>query len=332
MDETLAALAASQGGAWTRAQALAAGCTSKEIRALLGRAWRDPYRGVYVDRAALAACTPEQRHVLLAAARVLTTSLDAVASHRTAALVHGLPLLGRPPVAPQLTRPPRHPRDRSESSRLRVAPLASTDRTVAGGVPVTSLGRTACDVARTTSFREAVVVADAALRRGVTDLGAVAERLASWPGGGRGLRAAAFADGRADGPLESITRVAYAGGGLPPPETQIEVRGPDGTFLGLVDFLWREQRVVGEADGLGKYDAPLALRREKLREEALRACGLEVVRSGWDDVWSAPGRARTLARVRQAFAFAAARPVIPGVRFRTPSLEELLSPPWLRSY
>lgn len=124
--------------------------------------------------------------------------------------------------------------------------------------------------------------------------------------------------------------MAYATGGLPLPETQVEVRAPDGTFLGLVDFLWRDQRVVGEADGLGKYDAPLALRKEKLREEGLRACGLEVVRSVWDDVWTAPASARTIARVRQAFAFAGPRPLVPGVSFRTPSLAELLSPPWLR--
>lgn len=213
-----------------------------------------------------------------------------------------------------------------------MAPLPPTDRAVVGGIAVTTLARTACDVARTTSFREAVVVADAALRRGVTDLDAVAERVASWPGGRRSLSVAAFADGRADGPLESITRVAYATGGLPLTETQVEVRAPDGTYLGLVDFLGREQRVVGEADGLGKYDAPLSLRKEKLREEGLRACGLEVVRSGWGDVWPAPARARTVGRVRQAFALADGRPLVPGVSFRTPPLEELLSPPWLRSY
>lgn len=331
VNETLAALAVAQGGAWTRAQAVAAGCTPGEIRGLLGRTWTDPYRGVYVDRAALASATRDQRHVLLAAARVLTTSLDAVVSHRTAALVHGLPLLGRPPTAPQLSRAPRRPRDRSETSWQRVAPLPPTDRAAVRGVPVTSLARTASDVARTSSFREAVVVADAVLRRGAELASAVAQA-SSWPGGRQALRVAAFADGRADGPLESLTRVAYAGGGLPPPETQVEVRGPDGTFLGLVDFLWREERVVGEADGLEKYDAPLALRKEKLREEGLRACGLEVVRSGWDDVWTAPARARTIARVRQAFALAADRPLAPGVSFRSPPLAELLSPPWLRPY
>ena len=126
--------------------------------------------------------------------------------------------------------------------------------------------------------------------------------------------------------------MAYADQGLPAPETQVEVWSPEGVFLGLVDFLWRAQRVVGEADGLGKYDHPLALKKEKLREEGLRACGLEVVRNVWDDVWTVPAQARLAKRARQAFTFAAERPAVEGVVFRTPPLKDLLLPPWDRSY
>jgi hypothetical protein len=332
--ESLAALAAAQGGPFTRAQAEAAGYRAWEIRALRRREWADLCRGVYVERALLEAADDTGKHVLRAAARVLATTLEPVVSHRSGVLVHHLALLGRPPLVPQLTRPPRHPRDRSESSATHVAPLPPQDVCEVDGIPVTSLARTACDVGRTRSFREGVVVADAVLRRLVPrdDLLATARRCSSWPGGARGVRVAEFADGRADGPLESITRVAYADQGLPAPETQIEVWSPEGVFLGTVDFLWRHQRVVGEADGLGKYGAPLALQKEKLREEALRACGLEVVRNVWDDVWTAPAQARLAGRVRDAFAFAAQKPPVAGVKLRTPSLEDLLRPPWERSY
>ena len=334
MDEKLAATAASQGGPFTRAQAEAAGYRASQIRALLDDEWRLLYRGVYVERSVWDAASPAQRHVLMTAGRILTSRLSPVASRRTGALVHALPLLGAPPKVPLLTRAPRHPRDRSESSTLQVAPLEASEQVVAGGVPVASLPRTACDVARTSSFREGVVVADAVLRRRVPphELLAAAERCAGWPGGPRARRVARFADGRADGPLESITRVAYALERLPRPETQIEIWSPDGDFLGLVDFLWREQRVVGEADGLGKYDQPFALQKEKLREEGLRSWGLEVVRNVWDDVWTAPARRRLAIRVRQAFDFAARHPAVPGVRFRSPSLDELLTPPWDRPY
>ena len=333
MDETLRELAATQGGAFTHAQAVAAGCTAGQIRQRLKGDWLAPYRGVYVERSAMPK-DPARRHVVHAAARLLASRLQPVASHRTAALVHGLPLLGAPPKVPQLTRAPQRPRDRSSSATIKVCPLPSCDTTSVGGIGVTSLARTSCDVARTSTFRQGVVVADAALRRGVPreELLRCAGRCRAWPRGADAVRVAAFADARADGPLESITRVAYCEQGLPAPETQVEVRAPDGTFLGLVDFLWRERRVVGEADGLGKYDAALALQKEKLREEALRSYGLEVVRNVWDDVWTPGARAALAARVRQAFAFAADKPPVPGVRFRTPSLQELLLAEWDRPY
>jgi hypothetical protein len=146
-------------------QAVAAGDSDGQIRGLLKKEWTAPYRGVYVERVLWDATTREQQHVLMAAARILSSALSPVASRRTGAFVHALPILGRPPRAPQLARASRRPGDRSESAALQVVPLDPSERVVVGGVPVTSLVRTGCDVARTTSFWEAVVVADAVLRR-----------------------------------------------------------------------------------------------------------------------------------------------------------------------
>ena len=326
VNDELAVEAAAQGGAVTRVQALAAGYTPGQIRGLIRSDWLAPYRGVYVERRLFQAADADGQHVLRAAARLLTSSLGFAASHETGALVHALPFLGKAPKTPQVTRAPRFPRDRSESRTVRVAPLPDRDLAIVAGVRVTSGARTACDIARTRGVRAGVVVADSVLRRGTShrNLLATAQRCGSWPGGGMALQVAAFADGRADGPLESITRVAYELEGLPRPETQVEVRAPDGTFLGWVDFLWRDQRVIGEADGLGKYETLLALQKEKLREEALRAYGFEVVRNVWDDVWTERARAALARRIRQAFAFTADRPAVPGVLLRTPSLQELL--------
>ncbi|MCW2713222.1 MAG: Transcriptional regulator, AbiEi antitoxin, Type system [Frankiales bacterium] len=321
----LRSLADRQGGVVTRKQALDSGLSPAAVRTLLrsGR-WTALAGGVYAPAASLDP-GPGARHVLEAAARVLTSGLGVVASHRTAALVHGLPLLGRPPVVPQLTRAPRFRGDSSADRYLYVAGLAEADTTERGGIPVTSLARTAVDVARRADFRSGVVTADGALRAGLhrEELGAVAHACRGWPGGARAVRAAAFADERAETPLESITRVAYHWEGLPPPETQVEVRDPRGRLVALVDFLWRAQRTVGEADGLMKYDGYGVLRREKLREEDVRRWGLEVVRNVWDDVWAAPGRRELARRVRQAFELSAVRPPVPGVHFRTPSLAEL---------
>lgn len=325
MNEQLTLTATSQGGVFTRRQALEAGVTPAQIRVLTAGAWFVLRRGVYADRARATALSPEARHVLDAAAFVLASRLGPVASHGTGALVHGLPLLGGLPEVPQLTRPPRSCDDTSRTPGLHVATLLLADCTSVGGVPVTTPARTAIDVARTKPAREGLVVADAVLHRLVPheELFAVAQAHRSWPGGPQALRVAGFADGRAETPLETLTRLAYRQERLPAPESQVEV-WRDGRFVALVDFLFRDQRTVGEADGMGKYDQPGSLRAEKRREEDLRRCGLEVVRNTWDEVWHAPGRADLAQRMREAFGYAENRPLAPGVTFRVPTLGELI--------
>jgi len=72
--------------------------------------------------------------------------------------------------------------------------------------------------------------------------------------------------------------------------------------------LWEEFGVVGEADGLLKYDDEeerLSLRLEKLRQEELEALGYIVVRWTWDDIWRRPEW--VVARIRRAMAEGARR-------------------------
>jgi very-short-patch-repair endonuclease len=87
--------------------------------------------------------------------------------------------------------------------------------------------------------------------------------------------------------------------GLPAPELQVPLG--DASRVGIVDFYWREFGVVGEADGLMKYDEeqPESLRAEKLRQEALEDVGFIVIRWTWDDIWRRPDWVE--ARLRSAF-------------------------------
>lgn len=302
----LASTASLQHGAFTRAQALAAGWSAAAIDTRLRNgSWRLLGRGVYAVTAALP--TPQRdRHRLAVAARLLALAPDHVASHRSAALLHGWPVLGIPPPQPLLSRSPRTTTDASSSRFVRVATLAELDIVELDGLQVTSPARTVVDVARHEQWRSAVVVGDAALRAGLDpeQLAEVAGRCRKWPGGTAGLQVVHFADGRADGPLESIARVAFAALGLPAPELQVEVRDLEGRLIGIVDFLWRAQRTVCEMDGLLKYDGdPFALRREKEREDDLRRSGLEVVRGLWSEAYPRPEL--LCRRVREAFALAA---------------------------
>ena len=66
-----------------------------------------------------------------------------------------------------------------------------------------------------------------------------------------------------------------------------------------VDFYWEEFGVVGEADGLLKYDDDeTAGRREKIRELDIEDVDLDVVRWTWDQVWRTPDL--VVAKVRRA--------------------------------
>ncbi|WP_433558065.1 hypothetical protein ACQPWY_05085 [Pseudonocardia xinjiangensis] len=178
---------------------------------------------------------------------------------------------------------------------VHAAPLEPEEIVTIGGLAVTSVARTLVDLARAVPFEQAVVVADAALHRhlvGPQALATVLEHRARWPGLPAARRALAFADARSESVGESRSRVALAGAGLPAPVLQWEVRRPDGRFVAQVDFGWPALRTVGEFDGRVKYgllvppgaDAADVLYREKLREDALRAEDLGVVRWGWSDL------------------------------------------------
>ena len=72
--------------------------------------------------------------------------------------------------------------------------------------------------------------------------------------------------------------------GLPSPVTCLEVRGRSGRQY-FADFAWPGRRVIGEADGTGKYgltdrEVTEALRAERRRQRDLEDAGWTVVR--WD--------------------------------------------------
>lgn len=309
----LLAFAGTQRGVFTTAQAVAAGVGTSQISALCrsGR-WRRLYAGAYVMAEFWEGLTITERHLCLVQARLLVLRPGWFAARRSAAVAHELPMLGALPEHPQLLRDNRERPGRSRSRHERVAPLPLGDRCGR----VTSLARTVVDLAREESFRSAVVLADAALRRGLDplELSEVATRCSPWRGGTSAMQAVAFADGRSESALESLSRVAFRDLGLPMPEPQVEI------FLGerlvaRVDFLWREQLLVGEADGRVKYTDMNQVFAEKVREESLEDLGLEVARWGWR---AATSEQHVLEqKVRRGLARGRARVLDPRVSFRS---------------
>ena len=116
----------------------------------------------------------------------------------------------------------------------------------------------------------------------------------------------AMADARSENPGESASRVRLIEAGIPVPELQYEVFDEDGRLVARTDFCWEEFKTLGEFDGKVKYGRLLnpgqdpgdVVFEEKVREDALRRLGWQVVRWIWADL----ARPEELAeRVRRAF-------------------------------
>ncbi len=297
----------------TVAQWRSAGLTTARFRSLVRAGSLLPQRrGVYVrsDFLRKAEQNPALRHVLrVAAVTTAQSARGAVASHQSAAVIHGLELLSAPPAGVVwLTRQPGTYRGRSaDGVRFHSAQLPRGHVTTLGGVAVTTATRTVIDLARSLSFMEGVVVADSALRAGKTThpgLGQLLRSCAGWPGIEAARRAAAFSTEYAESVLESCARVFFADGGLPRPRLQVNIVGADGGLIARADFYWDDHRTIAEADGMAKYEDPRRALGQLRRDTRLREAGYKVVHFTWAELFGETGR--VIERVRAAFAAPAA--------------------------
>jgi hypothetical protein len=250
-------------------------------------------------------------HVLRVFAARATVGNWGVASFHSAAVLHGLDLLKRPPEdRVTLTVPPAKRRERVRTADVvfHASELQKKHVTRLYNLPVTTAARTVADLARTLPFVDGVVVADSALKAEKAtkpELRQILRQCAGWPGVRQARRVIDFADERAESPLESAARVVFAEAGLDPPELQVTIHGAE--FAARVDFLWRAGKVIAEADGLVKYNDRKDLLAERERDHQLRAAGYTVVHFTWRELFQTP--AVVLARVRNALAAAgSARP------------------------
>jgi hypothetical protein len=297
---------------FSRAMAIGRGWTPEAVdREVRSGRWTALRRGVYARSDDLRGGRLRAAADVMAAQ--LATGYEVVGTHETAAALHGLPLLapyaGPPRVSLVRTAGQQRP-GRGGPARL-VSQIPLHHRALVLGAAVTTVARTAVDLARTGSALSSVVVLDAALRStSRAALEAVLEECRGWPGIDAARTAVAFADGRAESPLESVGRWRMHETALPPPDLQVVVGDEDGP-IGRTDFLWAAHRTVGEADGFGKYRSDdgtadfAALRSEKLREDRLREAGFEVFRFTWNEALHQPYLIGV--RARRAFARAGAR-------------------------
>jgi len=249
--------------------------------------------GAYVAASTWAAAGVDERHRLRIRGAAAASRTPVVVSHVSAAVLHGLPLVGAPPHDVHVLVPPAggSRREHGFVKHARAHELDAQSET--GGLLVTPLAVALVDVCLTESFTRAVVMTDHALRTGAVTLADMVAEFAS-RGTRRGARrleaVVAFASPLADRPLESISRVGMRLLGLPDPVLQHEFRHA-GRHVATVDFWWPDVGAVGEADGDLKYSDPgmragrspaQVVIDEKKREDAVR--GLDEVRAfvRWD--------------------------------------------------
>lgn len=294
------------GGIVTTAELAAAGLSPSHIRTLVHQGnLMHVYRGVYAPAGESAAGRVGPDGVealgkagveaLRVAGAVALAGPGSAASHRCAAIMHGLDLLEDSPAGPvTVTRPRQSHGTRTGRPGIRICPaeLPAQHVTAWHGVPVTTVARTVIDLARTSLLASGVVVADSALRGGRTskaELQAVVDDCTRWPGIAQARHVLAFSDGRSESVFESVSRVAFREQGLPPPDLQVWVGDEDGV-IGRVDFLWEEFRTIGEADGSVKYANPKRALAQLQRDARLREAGFEVLHFTWRQVILVPGQ------------------------------------------
>ncbi len=279
--------------------ALAAGFSRHQFqRIVAGRDVAVVAPRTHADAVAWFLATAVERQVALSrvAARRFTGS---VLSHTTAALWHGLPSPRHVPDAVCVTVDKLTPvGDDQAWVDLQRSRLPERFVTRLRDVPVTTLDRTAIDCLRTLPRADGLAIADAVVRMGVppADLITVRRLQTRWPGVRRARWGLGLVDGRRETWLESASVAALDGWGLPTPVPQVDVFDrATGAFIGRVDLLWRALRVVGEADGRGKYrgdfDGDTSQRAvadrlidAHIRADRLREVGLGVVRWGSVDL------------------------------------------------
>lgn len=286
-----------------------AGISLGRVRALIATEQLVQIRhGAYATSGALAEATrdPGLRHALDVAAVRSRRGHTGVASHQSAATMHGIRLLTMPPEgAVSVTVPPGKRKGGYARSGVtcHMADLPEDHITRLYGLPVTTTGRTVIDIARTSPFMEGIVAADSALHErytSKTDLRRVLACCAQWRGTAVAKTVVDFADALAESPLESCARVVFHERGLPPPELQAHIFGRSGTLIARVDFMWQKYHVIAEADGLLKYDSGQTAIKELARDRLLREAGYEIVHFTWKELFNEPER--VIARIREAFA------------------------------
>ena len=205
---------------------------------LRGSTWQKLFRDVYAD-AELA-----QTHLLKCQAAGLILPPYAAITGRSAACLDRLPLGERDQPVQVVIPPDRQFQTRGVKVRRARLPAGH----LLPGTPcITVPQRTAWEIAGERDLVEAVVALDILYRHKYLRPGAMDDWTRVHPGS-RAAKALALADGRAESPQETRTRLQLIAAGLPTAVPQYEV-WMTGLFVARLDLAWPAAKVGAEYDG-----------------------------------------------------------------------------------
>ncbi|MGH9265661.1 MAG: DUF559 domain-containing protein, partial [Acidimicrobiales bacterium] len=279
--DLILALAERQHGVIGREQALAYGMPVQQIeRRIRTGAWEIAARGAY----RIAGSVPSWEQRLLAA--VLATGRGAAASRRSAAALWRLP--GFPPGPVEVTqgRGPssRNPQRGLHDSRF----LPPGQLREVNAIPTVCVERTLLDLCGCMHAKRAERALDNALAMDLTTVRRLNLMLAETGRRGRpgtallrrllAVRTAEYVPPASE--LEALLLAVLDAAAVELPDRQASVGGTRAP-IGRVDFVYREARVVIEADSRRHHSSWLDVEADHRRDLLLAAAGWRVIRVNW---------------------------------------------------
>jgi hypothetical protein len=226
-------------------------------------------------------------------AAVLACGPDAVLSHRSAAYLWGLVDTWEEPI--DVTAPNRRGRSPEGVAAHRDGSLRPIDKTTLYGIPCTSVARTLLDftgAVRDWEARKAVAQAEVLQILDKPKLRALLKRSRRRRGVAR-LRLILDTihpqTKRTRSELERLFLAMCSKRSVPEPEVNVWLSVPDGHRY-QADFLWRDSRLIVEADSRRFHDTDSAFVSDRKRRQQLELAGWRVSQCTWEEVEREPRR------------------------------------------
>lgn len=298
-------LGAEQHGLVTARQLLGAKFSPREVQELVASR-----RLLAVERGVLRLPGVRLTPLVRLQSAILAAPSGALASHRSAAALFGLP--GFRLAAPtEITMLGRAGSRREGRVIHRTTWLPSHHQRIVKGMPVTSVARTLFDLTAVVRPARAERALDTCLARRIVTLPALSRILGDVARRGRRKttvfrsllqeRGAGYVAPESE--LEAIFLELVGAAGLPEPQRQVDLGDAD-AWIGRVDFRFPGTGVIVEVDGAEFHSSLTDRRADEQRDRRLRESGRDVLRFEWSDITVAG--AHVVAELRAALGSRAA--------------------------